>query len=280
MTRAHLVNGKVGVEARREWLRGCLEEIYRKYNKRAYVSPDPLEFLYHFTDPKDQEIVGVVCATLAYGRVETIVKKVAQALAPLGKAPRETLLSLSSRDLESMYNGFKHRFHTGQDMARLLWNMKGLILEYDSLGESFRHFLDISKGDLLGGLGHFVDALTNGARGRFLFPDPRKGSASKRLFLYLRWMVRCDEVDPGCWKGLVSPGAILVPLDTHLYSIGRHLGFTKRKSADLRAATEITQAFKEIEPEDPVKYDFCLTRFGINPDFSKEDLFCLLERYS
>ena len=267
-------------ESGRKWLRTCLEELYRRYNKRAYVSPDPLEFLYRYERDEDQEIVGLICASLAYGRVETILKKVALALTPLGETPRDALLSLSPGEINSAYKGFSHRFHTGEDLARLLLNMKALILEHGTLGESLRHFLDHKGGELLVGLGLFVDALTEGAKKSFLLPHPRRGSASKRLFLFLRWMIRHDEVDPGCWNGLISPSDLLVPLDTHLYTIGKYLGFTGRKRADLKAAMEITRAFKEIEPEDPVKYDFCLTRFGINPGFSREELFCMFKKYS
>ena len=87
----------------------------------------------------------------------------------------------------------------------------------------------------------------------------------KRLNLFLRWMVRRDDVDPGGWDS-VSRGRLVVPLDTHLFRIARTLGFTDRKSADLAAALEITDRFREIAPDDPVRYDFALTRLGIRAD--------------
>ena len=103
-------------------------------------------------------------------------------------------------------------------------------------------------------------------------PDPSKGSACKRLALYLRWMVRNDEVDPGGWK-MVDPSALLIPLDTHMFNICTTLGLCSRKAADGRSAIEITEAFKKVCPEDPVRYDFALTRFGIRSDMKLEDLF-------
>jgi len=99
----------------------------------------------------------------------------------------------------------------------------------------------------------------------FLIPAPSKGSACKRLNLFLRWMVRQDEVDPGGWD-LIPPSKLVVPLDTHMHRIGLLLSFTNRKQADLQTALEITDAFRKVAPHDPVKYDFVLTRLGIWSD--------------
>lgn len=97
----------------------------------------------------------------------------------------------------------------------------------------------------------------------FLFPDPRKGSACKRHHLFLRWMVRDgDGVDLGIWTAL-SPRELIVPLDTHMARMGRWMGLTRRRSADWRMAEEITAAFRDVCPDDPVKFDYALTRIGI-----------------
>ena len=91
---------------------------------------------------------------------------------------------------------------------------------------------------------------------------PSAGSACKRLNLYLKWMIRNDQVDPGCWKK-IPPSKLVMPLDTHIFRICSNLGITKRKSADMKTALEITSFFRSINPEDPIKYDFALTRPGI-----------------
>ncbi len=109
-----------------------------------------------------------------------------------------------------------------------------------------------------------------------LIPSHKKKSAKKRLNLFLRWMTRCDEIDPGGWAGL-SRASLVVPLDTHMFRIAGMLGFTARKSADFSAAMEITARFSEIEPDDPVKYDFALTRFGIQSGLRIEDLSCRVD---
>jgi len=104
-----------------------------------------------------------------------------------------------------------------------------------------------------------------------LLPSPEHGSACKRLNLMLRWLVRCDEVDPGGWTE-VPASALIVPLDTHMHRIARRLGLTRRKSADWKTAEEVTKAFAKYVPDDPVRYDFPLTRFGIHPDFDRNPL--------
>ena len=95
-----------------------------------------------------------------------------------------------------------------------------------------------------------------------LLPNPEKGSAMKRANLFMRWMTRHDDVDPGGWNR-ISPARLIIPLDTHIFRISRALGLTKRKVADLKTALEITDAFRDVCPEDPVRYDFVLSRPGL-----------------
>ena len=118
-----------------------------------------------------------------------------------------------------------------------------------------------------------------GARGDagILVADPDKKSACKRSNLFLRWMVRKDSVDPGGWEK-IPKSALVIPLDTHMFRVGTLLGFTSRKQANLLTALEITRGFRELSPEDPVRYDFCLTRFGIREEMSPEDLKIMLEK--
>ena len=97
-----------------------------------------------------------------------------------------------------------------------------------------------------------------------LLPSPSDGSACKRLWMYLRWMIRKDAVDPGGWN--LSPSKLIVPIDTHMFALGRNLKLTRRKQANLQTAIEMTKRFKQISLEDPVKYDFALTRLGIRAE--------------
>ena len=248
-------------------LKAFLEGMYYVYARRELINPDPLYFLYDYDDVRDREIVGLIASSLAYGRVAQIMKSVDRVLSCLGKSPREFLLKNS--DDEILPESFKHRFTTAADMNTLLKNISEVLKEYDSIENFVGECLKESEGNIFAGLDKFSDRLSYGrAEGSFsLITAPRDGSACKRLFLYLKWMVRKDEVDPGGWE-VLRPSELVVPTDVHMHRIAGELGLTNRKSADLRAAIEITEGFREICAEDPVKYDFALTRLGIRNIFT------------
>ena len=253
-------------------LRGFFDELYDVYTRREYVPPDPVEALYVYDDPRDREIAGLVASCLAYGRAASISKSVAKILGPLSLYPREALLSLGKGDLCRLYSGFRHRFTSGDAMAALLSGATNVVREFGTLGACFRSMFGES-GELEGAAGAFVREIrrAGGLEDAFLLPDPADGSACKRLFLYVKWMVRRDAVDPGGWDDIPAY-SLMMPVDTHIFHIGRELGFTTRSQADLRTCREITNAFAKISPEDPTKYDFCLSRFGIRSDLEIGDL--------
>jgi uncharacterized protein (TIGR02757 family) len=259
-------------------LRSCLESIHRTWNRRTYVHPDPLETLYAYPDPRDQEIVGLVAAGLAYGRVAQILASVGRALAPLGPSPRAFLDAAPSRRIDRLYGGFRHRFTSGDELSALLVAVKRATARHGSLEALFRQGLGPGDVTVLPALTRFVDALRRLAPRPCpsLLSSPEDGSACKRLNLWLRWMVRRDAVDPGPWRG-VDRSLLVVPLDTHLFRIGRALGLTRRRQADLAAAIEITRGFARVSKSDPVRYDFCLTRLGIRPECRSKPLEDLLD---
>jgi len=240
----------------------ALDRLYRKYNRIEYVHPDPLEFLSRYPDLRDREIAGLIASSLAYGRVAQILKSAGAVLDRLGSSPHTFITRTPPRTFAALFAGFKHRVTTGADMAELLTGIRKVVLEYGSLNECFLAGLDPRQQTILEALARFTRELA--CAEPHLIPNPERGSACKRLNLYLRWMVRKDAVDPGGWQG-VPRGKLIVPMDTHMARISRELGFTRRKSADMAAALEVTAAFRAFAPRDPVKYDFALTRFGIHP---------------
>lgn len=250
-----------------------LEALYTLYNRRCYVHPDPLEFLYPHHDPRDREIVALIASSLAYGKVAQILKSVSAALERMENAP---CLYLSNSTLETMqadFAGFKHRFTPGADLSLLLWSAAKMIRKHGSLHACFLAGYREKDETILPALATFVETLHREfcCSWTGFLPSPAKGSACKRLNLFLRWLVREDEVDPGGWGG-IPPSKLLVPLDTHMHRISLKLGLTRRRQADLRAALEITEAFRRLSPEDPVRYDFVLTRFGIRTDLDEGHL--------
>lgn len=260
----------LAMRIRRDKLRARLDILYGRYNKRAYVDPDPLLFLYDYPDLRDREVAGLVAACLAYGRVELIMKTVGAVLGAMGPGPYRFVMETDRAGLERRYAGFKYRFARAAHLTALLAGIRDILEGQGSLAACFSEGVK-GGGGVAGGLEHIYRAVAAAGDVGHLLADPRKTSACKRSHLYLRWMVRQDEVDPGGWAG-VSPALLVYPIDTHMYRIGRMLGFTRRKSADRRCALEITQGFKALNPEDPVRYDFALTRFGIRRQFNADDL--------
>jgi uncharacterized protein (TIGR02757 family) len=246
----------------RDPLARALDRIYNRYNRRELVDTDPLGHVYRFTDGANREIVGLLAAALAFGKVEQIRRSLDRLLDRLG-APAACLENTGRRELEERLDGFRHRFVTGKDVADLLEGVRRLVGRWGSLN---RYYVAHCRGpgrEPLEAAGRLAEGL-GAARTRpnYLVPLPARGSACKRLHLYLRWMVRRDDVDPGVWEG-VPASELMIPLDTHMHRICGRLGLVRRRQADGRAVREASDAFRTICPDDPVRYDFALTRIGM-----------------
>jgi len=240
-----------------------LEKLYKRYNRREFVNPDPLQFLYTYSDVRDREIVGIIASGLAYGRVTQILKSVDLVLNRM-EQPTEFIKKKSLQEMMRTFKDFKHRFTTGEELAMMLFGIKKMIDAFGSLEKGFlASYREEDKTTYEAGREFSRKLLSlGGVRRNSLLPQPDGKGAFKRLNLFLRWMVRCDEVDPGGWDR-VSRSKLIIPLDTHMYRFGVGAGFTHRKSADMQAALEITAAFRSVSPEDATKYDLALTRLGI-----------------
>ncbi len=259
------------VSERRKKIKGILEKLYVKYNRCDLIKPDPLQFVYQFSNRGDMELVGFLAASLAYGRVEQTEKSLNELFVCMGKSPYAFVKAFGKADRDRLKD-FKHRFTTGEDIADLLEVLKEVLEGYGSIEEYFLRGYHASDENIIPALSRFCDSLLemyakrhngNVTKGLgYLLPRPARGSACKRLNLFLRWMVRDDEVDAGLWKW-VDKAKLVVPVDVHMGRLCKILGFYDRKTVSLAAAIEITDSFREIEPTDPVKYDFALSRIGI-----------------
>jgi len=269
-------NKQVSTDMSPPILEEILEHLYGKYNRREFVHPDPLEFLYDYNDLHDREIAGLLASSLAYGRVSQINKSISIVLERMKPSPFGFLEVASMESLLRTFPSFKHRFTTGDEIAAMLFGMKSVIMKYGSLHACFKAGFINNGESILPAITEFVEELSSGfnRRSNSLLPLPAKGSACKRINLFLRWMVRRDDVDPGGWDD-VPTSRLIVPLDTHMHRICLTLGLTKRKHADMKTALEITDSFGAIVPDDPVRYDFALTRLGIRKD---ADLASLLDK--
>lgn len=253
-----------------------MEALRSRYDAR-YLSPDPLEFPRRFRQPEDQEVVGLIASSLAYGNVASIRRSVEQVLQVMGTEPARFVRSFQPRKGLALFSRFRHRFNGGRDLACLLYFARQMTERSGSIGSFFRESYQPAEPDIALSLARFSEralkldhgglygktGLPHSAGVRFFFPSPLGGGACKRLNMYLRWMVRPDDgLDLGLWR-FVSPAELVIPLDTHIARIGRHLGWTRRRSPGWKMALDVTRALARLDPEDPVRYDFALSRMGI-----------------
>lgn len=261
--------GRVNAALKRELDRICS----RSYAEAVW--PDPLAIVHEYTDAADLEVMGLVASALAYGRVEGIIASLRRLQPVLGLHPAGAVRRLGAEGLLSALAGFRHRFTSGEDVTALLLIADGMREASGSIGAFFAE--GYVPGDMKASLADFVRRAMELPVGpcyggtipreggvRYLLPSPERGSACKRLNLYLRWMVRGpDGRDLGLWRGIVDTADLVIPLDTHIGRICRALGLTSRRVADWKTAVEITQGLARFDPADPVRYDFPLARLGI-----------------
>jgi len=259
--------------------RALLDDLYARYHHPRYLGSDPLAFVYRFDAPADREIVALLAALLAYGNVKAIRRGIEAALERMDRTPARFLDTRAPRHIRARFADWRYRVTAGTTLAGLLIAVRRLRRTHGSLGALFHTLQTPADDDIIEPAGRLVAALRDAADVPLdhLLPDPRRGSACKRLMLLLRWMLRRDAIDPGLWVHASShatptptppPAAarLIAPVDTHLHAVARQLGWTPRRQADLMTARQITAALKAVCPHDPLRYDFALTRPGILRD--------------
>jgi len=252
-------------------IKDVLEKLYSKYNHRDLIKPDPLQFVYRYDKPSDMEVAAFLSADLAYGRVEQIQESLTNLFERMGDSPYAFIKGFGKAEQKSL-KGFKHRFTTNQDISDLLMLLKKVLNRYAGIEEFFIQGYNPRDINIVPALSKFCNSLLDmyaaehnpkTSRGlKYLLVSPANGSACKRLNLFLRWMVRNDDVDTGLWKS-IDKAKLIVPVDVHMGRLCKILGLYNRKVFSLATAIKITEGFAEIEPNDPVKYDFALSRIGI-----------------
>lgn len=256
-------------------LAGGLEALYVKYNDPKWLRPDPLAIVLEYKNPEDMEIAGLISAALALGNASLIEKAAQKALSPFGPHLSSSLLLLKDEEIQAAGKGFLYRFFNEDDISGLLCAARTVQKDYGSLENAFLEGHIQNEPDYAIAASRFVSLLQKTSPWPFkanLLPDPARGSASKRTFLFLRWMTRKDAIDPGPWSK-TNPALLLVPLDTHMAAACRRLGILQRRSTDLKAAREASAEFRKICQEDPIRYDFSMTRPGIRPDLDPDSCF-------
>ena len=259
----------------RDALRRRLDELYRQYDHR-FVSPDPLELVRSQSGDADREVAGLVASGLAFGAVAQIKRSISTVLEALGPRPAEAVARLDPRAAALRLRRFRHRWTSGRDVACLLYFVRQMRESHGSVESFFAQGLSPGDADVGPALASFSAralALDHGGlyRGRrlpesagvrYFFPSPEKGSACKRLNLYLRWMARRDGVDLGVWRR-PDPSQLVLPLDAHTIAIARKVRLTRYRSPGWAMALDVTRRLRALDPADPVKYDFAFHRMGL-----------------
>ncbi len=247
-------------------IKKSLDRLHDQY--RQEVMSDPIQFPLRFKNPKDREVMALISALYAFGNVKMIFNTLENFLGFLGANPYEKIRSLNLKELQA-YKFVQHRWISPKDTQSFFLLLKKVLNEHESLEKSFLPFYNKNDVTLENAMSNWIEylqtqlpnsPLTRGQK--FLLSSPRKGSTSKRLVMFFRWMVRNQKPDLGMWKN-ISSSQLLMPLDAHLFRFSQYLGFTKIKQHGWKAVVEATSHFRSIDPQDPVRYDFALARLGI-----------------
>ncbi len=267
-------------------LKPTLDRLYADYN-HADSATDPIQIVRRYTRPDDREVVAFCAAALAFGRVASVLQSIERLMtvfAHRGDRPADFVRRFDPRRDAPAFKGLVHRWIRERDLVALVWVLKQMLDRSATIEGFFLEGYDPAAGDVATALDSFSEramaldltaaygrpSTSSGrapsrrqARGvAYFFPRPSKGSACKRLNLFLRWMVRHDALDLGIWTR-VSPSKLVVPLDTHVIRVGRCLQLTRYTSPGWAMARDITRSLQQIDRADPIRYDFSICHLGM-----------------
>lgn len=213
--------------------------------------------------------MGLIASCYSYGKIETINRFIREFLKRVDCKPYDFIRNFDLKRSGKIFKGMNYRFNNDSDLLNLFENIKTNLLKFGSLKNLFLRKYSAEDVNILNGLRFFSDSMRNNyvrntKNYDYLIPDVAKNSACKRLNLFLRWMVRKDEIDLGIWSTDVDKSKLLMPVDIHVFRISKKMKLVKRTSCDMKFAVELTEKLKSFDPDDPVKYDFALCHEDID----------------
>ncbi len=255
-----------------EKAKSSLDSLYRQFDRRRDIV-DPVQRVHNFRKTQDREVVGFCAAALAFGRVTSVLQSIDALLAVMGDSPAQFVQQFDAAEHRRTIGSITHRWIKGQDLLALLLILRQMLVTSGSIETFFNEGYDADMPDIENALESFssralgmnldsVYGRTTRRNVSYFFPRPSKGSACKRLNLYLRWMVRRDQHDLGAWT-TVRSSQLVIPLDAHIIRVGQCLGLTSYRSPGWAMARDITNALRRFDPADPVKYDFSLCHMSM-----------------
>lgn len=248
----------------KEFLDGKVEQ----YNNQGFIQSDPIQIPHQFTLKEDIEIAGFLTATIAWGKRKMIIDNANKILNFMGNSPYDFLIQHKEYQLDRI-EGSIHRTFNAIDFRFFIKSLKNIYQNHNGLESVFAKYAEVKS--LQSSIHHFKNIffeIEHPQRTLKHISDPLKGSAAKRINMFLRWMVRYDKagVDFGLWKSL-SSAQLSCPLDVHSGNVARKLGLLTRKQNNAKALFELDTNLRKLDPIDPAKYDFALFGLGVFEKF-------------
>jgi uncharacterized protein (TIGR02757 family) len=256
------------MDSKIEDLKSFLDEKVNLYNHKKFIESDPVQIPHAFSVKEDIEIAGFLAATIAWGNRKMIINNANRIMQYMGNAPFDFVMAHNEKDLQKLEN-FVHRTFNATDLVYFIKSLQNIYQNHNGLEDIF------TKNQQTNSMQHAITVfkdiffeLPHQNRTQKHISDPSKNSASKRINMFLRWMVREDNVgvDFGIWKN-ISPAKLSCPLDVHSGNVARKLGILYRKQNDGKALQELDIALRNFDKNDPVKYDFALFGLGVFEGF-------------
>jgi uncharacterized protein (TIGR02757 family) len=249
-------------------LKDFLDQKVELYNNPKFIESDPVQIPHLFSQKEDIEIAGFLSATISWGNRKMIIQNAQKMIDLMGNAPYDFVMSYSENDLERL-GDFVHRTFNSVDFVVFIKGLQHIYKNHTGLETIFAK--NQGESNLQESIHNFKKVffeIPHLSRTQKHISDPMKGSAAKRINMFLRWMVRQDNkgVDLGIWK-TIPPSILSCPLDVHSGNVARKLGLLTRAQNDGKALKELDLKLRELDPKDPVKYDFALFGLGVFEGF-------------
>ena len=247
-------------------LKSFLDEKVNQYNNQKFIESDPIQIPHLYQNKEDIEISAFLTATISWGNRKMIIQNAHKLMDIMGNSPYDYLMEWKPGKIEN----FVHRTFNAGDLSFFMEGLQHIYKVHGGLESVFSRYAEAES--IQNSIHHFKKhffEIPHPIRTQKHISDPQKGSAAKRINMFLRWMVRHDQtgVDFGIWKQ-ISPAILSCPLDVHSGNVARKLGLLHRRQNDAKALQELDTKLREMDPYDPVKYDFALFGLGVFEKFS------------
>lgn len=249
-------------------LKEFLDEKVIQFNNPKFIESDPIQIPHRFSLQEDIEISGFLTATIAWGNRKMIIKNANRMMELMGNSPYDFVMNHKEHHLVKT-DGFVHRTFNSTDFQYFISALQHIYKNHNGLENIFKlNATNDSLQPAIHQLKNIFFEIHHPIRTTKHIADPFKGSAAKKINMWLRWLIRDDNsgVDFGLWKS-ISPSILSCPLDVHSGNVARKLGLLKRKQNDSKALNELDLNLRAMDSDDPVKYDFALFGLGVFEKF-------------